>query len=65
MQRPGRMGILKNTALRDNFMKHLSVSHLESTGYDMMFGDANKTKKSLKKLDEMWCQIKEDGLYHK
>ena len=40
------------TALRDNFMKRLSVGHLESTGYDMMFGDANKTKE-FKKLDEI------------
>ena len=33
-------------------MKRLSVGHLESTGYDMMFGDANKTKE-FKKLDEI------------
>ena len=42
MQRPD--GEFVKTALRDNFMKRLSVGHLESTGYDMMFGDANKTK---------------------
>ena len=42
MQRPD--GEFIKTALRDNFMKRLSVGHLESTGYDMMFGDANKTK---------------------
>lgn len=40
------------TALRDNFMKRLSIGHLESTGYDMMFGDANKTKE-FKKLDKI------------
>lgn len=50
MQRPD--GEFINTALRDNFMKRLSVGHLESTGYDMMFGDANKTKE-FKKLDEI------------
>ena len=33
-------------------MKRLSVGHLESTGYDMMFGDANKSKE-FKKLDEI------------
>ena len=44
MQRPD--GEFVKTALRDNFMKRLSVGHLESTGYDMMFGDANKTKSS-------------------
>ena len=36
MQRPD--GEFIKTALRDNFMKRLSVGHLESTGYDMMFG---------------------------
>ena len=50
MQRPD--GKFIKTALRDNFMKRLSVGHLESTGYDMMFGDANKTKE-FKKLDEI------------
>lgn len=50
MQRPD--GEFIKTALRDNFMKRLSVGHLESTGYDMVFGDANKTKE-FKKLDEI------------
>ena len=50
MQRPD--GEFIKTALRDNFMKRLSVGHLESTGYYMMFGDANKTKE-FKKLDEI------------
>ncbi|EGD37501.1 FtsK/SpoIIIE family protein [Streptococcus sanguinis SK150] len=50
MQRPD--GEFVKTALRDNFMKRLSVGHLESTGYDMMFGDANKTKE-FKKLDKI------------
>ena len=50
MQRPD--GEFIKTALRDNFMKRLSVGHLESTGYDMMFGDANKSKE-FKKLDEI------------
>ena len=50
MQRPD--GEFIKTALRDNFMKRLSVGHLESTGYDMMFGDANKTKE-FKKLDQI------------
>ena len=50
MQRPD--GEFIKTALRDNFMKRLSVGHLESTGYDMMFGDTNKTKE-FKKLDEI------------
>ena len=50
MQRPD--GEFIKTALRDNFIKRLSVGHLESTGYDMMFGDANKTKE-FKKLDEI------------
>ena len=50
MQRPD--GEYIKTALRDNFMMRLSVGHLESTGYDMMFGDANKTKE-FKKLDEI------------
>lgn len=50
MQRPD--GEFIKTALRDNFMKRLSVGHLESTGYDMMFGDANKSKE-FKKLDQI------------
>ena len=50
MQRPD--GEFIKTALRDNFMKRLSIGHLESTGYDMMFGDANKTKE-FKKLDKI------------
>ena len=50
MQRPD--GEFIKTALRDNFMKRLSVGHLESTGYDMMFGDSNKTKE-FKKLDKI------------
>lgn len=50
MQRPD--GEYIKTALRDNFMKRLSVGHLESTGYDMMFGDANKNKE-FKKLDKV------------
>ena len=50
MQRPD--GEFIKTALRDNFMKRLSVGHLESTGYDMMFGDANKSKE-FKKLDKI------------
>lgn len=50
MQRPD--GEFIKTALRDNFMKRLSVGHLEATGYDMMFGDANKTRE-FKKLDEI------------
>ncbi|MCK1238893.1 cell division protein FtsK [Streptococcus uberis] len=50
MQRPD--GEYIKTALRDNFMKRLTVGHLESTGYDMMFGDANKNK-AFKKLDKV------------
>lgn len=50
MQRPD--GEYIKTALRDNFMKRLTVGHLESTGYDMMFGDANKNKE-FKKLDKV------------
>lgn len=48
MQRPD--GEYIKTALRDNFMKRLSVGHLEDTGYNMMFGDANRNKE-FKKLD--------------
>lgn len=50
MQRPD--GEYIKTALRDNFMKRLSVGHLEDTGYMMMFGDANRTKE-FKKIDEI------------
>lgn len=38
------------TALRDNFMKRLSVGHLEDSGYMMMYGDANRNK-VFKKID--------------
>ena len=48
MQRPD--GEFIKTALRDNFMKRISVGHLESSGYDMMFGDANRNKE-FKKID--------------
>ncbi len=41
MQRPD--GEFIKTALQDNFYERLRRS-FESTGYDMMFGDANKTK---------------------
>ncbi|WP_221913054.1 FtsK/SpoIIIE domain-containing protein [Streptococcus halichoeri] len=50
MQRPD--GKYIKTALRDNFMKRLSVGHLEDTGYNMMFGDANRNKE-FKKLDKI------------
>lgn len=50
MQRPD--GEYIKTALRDNFMKRLSVGHLEDTGYAMMFGDANRNKE-FKKIDEI------------
>lgn len=50
MQRPD--GEYIKTALRDNFMKRLSVGHLEDTGYSMMFGDANRSKE-FKKIDEI------------
>lgn len=50
MQRPD--GEYIKTALRDNFMKRLSVGHLEDTGYNMMFGDANRNKE-FKKLDKI------------
>ena len=50
MQRPD--GEYIKTALRDNFMKRLSVGHLEDTGYTMMFGDANRNKE-FKKLDKI------------
>lgn len=50
MQRPD--GEFIKTALRDNFMKRISVGHLEDTGYTMMFGDANRNK-VFKKIDEI------------
>ena len=50
MQRPD--GEFIKTALRDNFYETPLSWTLESTGYDMMFGDANKTKE-FKKLDEI------------
>ncbi|MGT2896013.1 FtsK/SpoIIIE domain-containing protein [Streptococcus entericus] len=40
------------TSLRDNFMKRLSVGHLEDSGYVMMYGDANRNKE-FKKIDEI------------
>lgn len=40
------------TALRDNFMKRLTIGHLEDTGYNMMFGDANRDKE-FKKIDKI------------
>ena len=51
MQRPD--GEFIKTSLRDQFMKRLSVGHLEDTGYTMMFGDANKNKefKYVDKID--------------
>ena len=42
MQRPD--GEYIKTSLRDNFMMRLRRS-FESTGYDMMFGDANKNQR--------------------
>lgn len=42
LQRPD--GEFIKTALRDNFMKRLSVGVLEDTGYTMLFGDANRNK---------------------
>lgn len=50
MQRPD--GEYIKTSLRDNFMKRLSVGHLEDTGYRMMYGDANANKE-FKKIDEI------------
>lgn len=50
MQRPD--GEYLKTSLRDNFMKRLSVGHLEDSGYQMMYGDAN-TNKEFKKIDEI------------
>ncbi len=37
-------------------MMRLSVGHLESTGYDMMFGDANKTKEF-----KNWMRLRSEG----
>lgn len=48
LQRPD--GEYIKTSLRDNFMKRLSVGHLEDMGYAMMFGDANRNK-VFKKID--------------
>lgn len=50
MQRPD--GEFIKTSLRDNFMKRISVGHLEDMGYRMMFGGANETK-VFKKIDEI------------
>lgn len=50
MQRPD--GEFIKTSLRDNFMKRISVGHLEDMGYRMMFGGANDTK-VFKKIDEI------------
>ncbi|HEM6281338.1 TPA: cell division protein FtsK [Streptococcus suis] len=50
LQRPD--GEYIKTALRDNFMKRVSVGHLEDTGYTMMYGDANRNKE-FKKIDKI------------
>lgn len=50
LQRPD--GEFIKTALRDNFMKRLSVGMLEDTGYTMLFGDANRNK-DFKNIDEI------------
>ncbi|WP_249641441.1 MULTISPECIES: cell division protein FtsK [unclassified Enterococcus] len=50
MQRPD--GEFIKTALRDNFMKRISVGVLEDTGYMMMYGDANRNK-SFKNITEI------------
>lgn len=50
MQRPD--GEYLKTSLRDQFMKRISVGHLEDIGYKMMFGDANANK-LFKKIDEI------------
>ena len=50
MQRPD--GEYLKTSLRDQFMKRISVGHLEDVGYKMMFGDAN-VNKLFKKIDEI------------
>lgn len=50
LQRPD--GEFIKTALRDNFMKRLSVGVLEDTGYTMLYGDANRNK-NFKNVDEV------------
>jgi len=50
MQRPD--GEYLKTSLRDQFMKRISVGHLEDVGNKMMFGDANANK-VFKKIDEI------------
>ncbi|MDW7798754.1 FtsK/SpoIIIE domain-containing protein [Streptococcus canis] len=50
MQRPD--GEYLKTALRDQFMKRITVGHLEEAGYKMMFGEANSNK-LFKKIDEI------------
>lgn len=50
MQRPD--GEYLKTSLRDQFMKRISVGHLEDMGYKMMFGEANASK-VFKKIDEI------------
>ena len=50
MQRPD--GEYLKTSLRDQFMKRISVGHLEDVGNKMMFGDANANK-LFKKVDEI------------
>lgn len=50
MQRPD--GEYLKTSLRDQFMKRISVGHLEDVGYKMMFGDANANK-LFKKVDQI------------
>ena len=50
MQRPD--GEYLKTSLRDQFMKRISVGHLEDVGYKMMFGDANSNK-LFKKVDKI------------
>ncbi len=48
LQRPD--GEYVKTALRDNFMKRITMGHLEDTGYNMMYGEANRNKE-FKKVD--------------
>lgn len=60
MQRPD--GEFIKTALRDNFMKRLSVGHLESTGYDMMFGDANKPRSLKSSMKSMASKLKDEAI---
>ncbi|MFS1664087.1 FtsK/SpoIIIE domain-containing protein [Streptococcus sp. zg-JUN1979] len=50
LQRPD--GEYIKTSIRDNFMKRLSVGHLEEQGYFMMYGDANRSK-VFKKIDKI------------